>query len=336
MLVRKHNPGSPPAAERGSALVITLWAALILSVIALDLAYSTRLEMRTGAYHADRVQSRETARAGLERALAHIAVAENRQFQSALRLEDNAWKPAQTPGPSAWAENTVEDADREPAGTLAVEIVNESGKLDINAVDRPTLERLVLLLGFEAPEQTAGAILAFRDSRPDASVLCLDELLNIPGVDTTMIYGEDINNNGLLDIAENDGEQSVPPDDRDGALDTGLAAHVTTSQHAAISVNHATAPVLAAVLDISMEQAQQIADFREARDFHITDLADLANLDWMNESVAEKISTRLSLDADRFTVRIKAAARDGNAPVQADVAVAVIEGTPEPVLWRAY
>jgi type II secretory pathway component PulK len=336
MLLRKHNPVPCAASERGSALVITLWVALILSVIALDLAYSTRLEMRTGAYHAEHVQARELARAGLERALAHMAVADNRQFQSALRLEDNSWTPAQTTGPAVWAENIIEDADRAPAGMLAVEIVNESGKLDINAVDRPTLERLLLLLGFEAPEQFAGAILALRDSRPDAAFLCLDELLNIPGVDTTMIYGEDMNNNGLLDIAENDGEQSEPPDNRDGALDTGLAAHVTTSPHGAISVNHATAPVLAAVLDISMEQAQQIADLRKARDFHITDLADLANLDWMNETAAETISSRLSLDADRFTVRIKAAATDGNAPMQADVAVAVIEGTPEPVLWRAY
>jgi type II secretory pathway component PulK len=326
---------NPTDSEKGAALVITLWAALILCVIALDLAYSTRLELRTGAYHTARVQSRELARAGLELALAHLQAPENRSFQPALRLESRGWKlmdPAAAP--TEWTPGEITGAAGAPAGALAVEIVNESGKLNVNAADRESLARMLGSLDIENAEPLADAIVAYRDSRPEALVLHLDELTNVPGVDTTLIYGEDMNNNGLLDIEENDGADMPPDDNRDGALSTGLAAHLTVSPQSLVSANDASAPVLAAVLDISLDEARRITDLRAAREQPFLDLAELAALDSGNEPLAEKIFNRLTLDAGLFTVRVKAAAPGGTAPVQAAIAVAIIDGTPAPMIWR--
>jgi DNA uptake protein ComE-like DNA-binding protein len=55
----------------------------------------------------------------------------------------------------------------------------------------------------------------------------MDELLLVKGVTQAVLYGEDTNNNGLLDPWEDDGDETLPDDDSDGELDRGLAAYVT-------------------------------------------------------------------------------------------------------------
>jgi len=44
---------------------------------------------------------------------------------------------------------------------------------------------------------------------------------------TEILYGEDTNLNGVLDPNENDGDVSLPTDNRDGRLDAGLLEYVT-------------------------------------------------------------------------------------------------------------
>ena len=55
----------------------------------------------------------------------------------------------------------------------------------------------------------------------------LHELISIRGFDERLVFGEDTNNNGWLDWNENDGDAQFPSDDRDGALDLGLAQYFT-------------------------------------------------------------------------------------------------------------
>ena len=55
----------------------------------------------------------------------------------------------------------------------------------------------------------------------------LDELLLVRGVTTSLLYGEDVNRNGLLDPNENDGDVSYPPDNADGTLQMGWSAYLT-------------------------------------------------------------------------------------------------------------
>jgi hypothetical protein len=55
----------------------------------------------------------------------------------------------------------------------------------------------------------------------------LDELLLVRGVTPELLYGEDLNRNGLLDPNEDDGAASPPLDNADGALDRGWAAYLT-------------------------------------------------------------------------------------------------------------
>jgi type II secretory pathway component PulK len=55
----------------------------------------------------------------------------------------------------------------------------------------------------------------------------VDELRLVYGATIEMLYGEDINRNGILDPNENDGDISLPLDNSDGRLNKGIAAYVT-------------------------------------------------------------------------------------------------------------
>jgi DNA uptake protein ComE-like DNA-binding protein len=55
----------------------------------------------------------------------------------------------------------------------------------------------------------------------------VDELRLVYGMDMEILYGDDANLNGALDPNENDGDDSAPYDDRNGALDPGLLEYVT-------------------------------------------------------------------------------------------------------------
>ena len=67
------------------------------------------------------------------------------------------------------------------------------------------------------------------------------ELLLIKGVDAELAYGEDADRDGLLSRSENDGDETLPPDDRDGRLERGLAA-VTTVYSYDANVDTAGSP----------------------------------------------------------------------------------------------
>src|SRR5262249_33479006 len=53
------------------------------------------------------------------------------------------------------------------------------------------------------------------------------ELLMVRGISRELLFGEDANQNGLLDAEEDDGSDSYPPDNRDGVLDAGWSGDIT-------------------------------------------------------------------------------------------------------------
>lgn len=55
----------------------------------------------------------------------------------------------------------------------------------------------------------------------------LDELLLVRGVTPELLYGEDLDRNGLLEPNEDDGDVSPPLDNADGALQPGWSAYLT-------------------------------------------------------------------------------------------------------------
>jgi len=61
----------------------------------------------------------------------------------------------------------------------------------------------------------------------NAPLETVEELLLIQGGSKDILFGEDTNNNGVLDDNENDGDDSEPADNQNGSLDRGLYDYVT-------------------------------------------------------------------------------------------------------------
>jgi len=159
---------------------------------------------------------------------------------------------------TAWMLGRDREARSGTVGEPVYGLIDEAGKLNLNSFDLNTpatktantsklLELLEALPGM-TPE-LAGAIADWRDEdeivgtngaesetylRRQPSHECknanfesIEELALVNGATREILYGEDANMNGQLDTNEDDGAKTLPLDDADGTLDSGLLDYVT-------------------------------------------------------------------------------------------------------------
>lgn len=155
---------------------------------------------------------------------------------------------------TAWRYSVVAARYDGPAKTIRYGIMPEGGKLDLNvATEKQLVELLTPLLndlGVQNPQDLINCILDWRDTDDEVreggaeneyyhtlkpAYNCkngafdtLEELLLVKGITPAILYGEDVNRNGLLDTNENDGDASFPVyDNADGVLNHGIAPFLT-------------------------------------------------------------------------------------------------------------
>lgn len=183
--------------------------------------------------------------------------------------EDATYDPTAEP---VWRFNLVAPNYDEPEEQVRYGITDECSRLDLNVA---TEEQLHTLLGLVIPQDSdhdiiidelVDALLDWRErggvARPNgakdehyqaldppyrcksAPFSTVEELLLVRGFTGWVVFGEDFNRNGLLDLCEDDGDETFPPDDADGRLYPGLARFLTvwsremnTSNHNAPRVN---------------------------------------------------------------------------------------------------
>ena len=180
--------------RRGSALLGVLWLSIALSAMAFTLARTVRTEFDRAALHVESTRAYFLARGGIERAL--------------LRLRHPSGNTSMTgyrPG-QRWMRFSF------PMGEVEVEIIGESGKLNLNNASARALARVMTAsgLGDAFASITAARIVAARQrsrreildpggsensdddsslSRPRASFNHLEELLLLPGVTPEILFG---------------------------------------------------------------------------------------------------------------------------------------------------
>jgi type II secretory pathway component PulK len=187
--------------------------------------------------------------------------------------KDGQYAAAQVPvgdDGSFWlvGRNARDDSTKSPT-TPTFGLVDEASKLNINTATVDDLEQLPNMT-----EALASAIVDWRDSdsnvtnsdgaesdtyeehdppyeAKNADFESIDELLLVHGMTTTLLYGEDVNRNGVLDPNENDGDKSWPPDNADGVLDCGFSEYLT-----AWSKEPNTAPDGTAKIDLTGSSAE--------------------------------------------------------------------------------
>ena len=138
--------------------------------------------------------------------------------------------------------------------TIRYGITPETSKLNINVATDAQIEQLLapILAGLEIenPQQLINALLDWRDADEDprdggaendyyntleppymvknGPLDTVEEILIIKGFNAAILYGEDVNRNGILDANEDDGEDSFPEyDNGDGILNHGIAPFLT-------------------------------------------------------------------------------------------------------------
>lgn len=119
------------------------------------------------------------------------------------------------------------------------------------------------------------------------------ELMMVRGVTPELFLGEDANGNGLLDPEEDDGNESFPPDNRDGLLDAGWSELLTVNSSVAnvnaagedrVNVQTADENTLAQVRGLSRDLAKAIVAYRAQKKLeNLADLLDVAPVNQPNQ-----------------------------------------------------
>lgn len=130
--------------QRGAALLLVLWLITLLAALVGAFALTARIEQQQGRVLSRGLTGDQAARAGLEYALTRLA-AEDPALQ---------WQPDGRP--YTWRFHEVE---------VALRIVDETGKVDLNAADGVLLATLLQVTGAQpdVAQQVAGAIVDWRD-----------------------------------------------------------------------------------------------------------------------------------------------------------------------------
>ncbi|MBN1903323.1 general secretion pathway protein GspK [Candidatus Sumerlaeota bacterium] len=235
------NSSGKKFSRRGAVLIIVMVISLCLVTIALYFGDSMLLEYRA----ADNVVEGYEASQAIEGARRYI------QF-----ILKNSEDLGYIPDPESYKSEKVKIGNASfwfvgrPGGETSEDekpafgMVCESSRLNLNTATREMLEGL--------PGMTstlAAAIIDWRDTNMELSpggaesqhYLLLDnpynckdgafetveELRLVMDAEWDVLYGEDTNQNGILDANENDGDKSPPDDNADGILDAGIIEYLT-------------------------------------------------------------------------------------------------------------
>ena len=162
-------------------------------------------------------------------------------------------------GTMAYRFSVVADDPADDLDFIRFGITDESSKLNLNVATESQLLTLVNAAVADDteidPQQIVDAILDWRDgdSVPRGSQAdtegeyyrsldkpyrvrngrfdTVEELLLVKGLTAQILYGEDVDRNGLLTRNEDDGDASFPPDNQDGRLNRGLYPYLTVSSY---------------------------------------------------------------------------------------------------------
>jgi type II secretory pathway component PulK len=225
---------------RGIVLVIVLWVTLGLAAMALYFGHSMTLEHRASANALSGLQAEhliEGAQRYIKYSLANL-VDPGRVLD--FETIDMEWVEAG----AGWFWLVGRDPLELGNDEIFYGMVDEAGKININSAPQQIIESVPGM-----PPELAGAIIDWRDGDGDISpngaegevyslkdpgrqcksgpFETIEELLLVDGAEWEDLYGEDANGNGILDPNEDDGDESDPPDNRDGNLDFGLLEYLT-------------------------------------------------------------------------------------------------------------
>jgi type II secretory pathway component PulK len=243
-------------------LVIVLVVVVLLSLAAYNYSQLMLTEMEAATMHASDVQARAMADSAAEYVATLLANRtepglENLQHNPSLFQGVSVVDSGRARGRGRFS--IIAPLEQDPtAQRIRYGLMDESAKLNLNVLNKMGLDdeqSRTLLMGLPLmTEEIADAILDWIDPDDNAREFgaeaeyyetetvyttkngpleTIDELLLVRGVTPELLYGEDANRNGLLDLNENDADASPPLDNADGILHLGWTAYLTVNSREA-------------------------------------------------------------------------------------------------------
>lgn len=308
--------------EKGSVLVVTLLVVFLLAAVVLSFSDETSVEMSLSGYSRDSEQAYQTARSGIQAALAVINGDKNREVDT-LNEE--------------WAEVEKLPLSQEimEGASVAVKVSDESGKLNLNIlvdakggvqeVQTLQMKRLFRILGLQ--EDDVDPLLDWLDQ---------DDIERIHGAESNYYNGLEYpyaSANGTLQtldqlrMIKGFGQGSSAKDGR--VLD--LSSFVTLYTDGKININTAPSEVLQCLsekLDVSMAKA--IIDFRKTQEFKSVN--DLARVPGLKEDFLNGVSPWLTVKSSAMSLESAGTYRDALCTVRA-VVVRIADGDRHDLLY---
>lgn len=225
-------------------LIVVLWVTAGLVGLALYFAHSMVLDARAAENRVATLQAEQA----IEGAIRYIkAVLANGLYMPGTMPELEAYAYEQVQVGPAWFWILGRDTNQWQTGpTVPVfGLIDEASKLNLNVA---TADMLLMLPNMTS--DLAGSILTWRGGAAGTTLIggaddttygqldppyqckkapfeTVEELRMVYGMTMDILYGEDLNCNGILDPNEDDGAVWLPVDNRDGKLDPGLWEYLT-------------------------------------------------------------------------------------------------------------
>ncbi len=225
--------------NQGTVLIVAIWLMVILAGAAIVFAKFVRTEAVAARNAAAAVQC-EYIVAGAINYIFYKLSLEDQQEQSDVSYETTPYQQIQVGDGYFWVlRPNISDDKNYDFG-----VSDEAGKINLNSA---SVEMLLKLPGMTS--ELANSIIDWRDKNQEVSTggaeseyyLLLDEpyscknadlesveeVFLIKGASVDIVFGEDLNRNGILDWNENDGDETLPADNANGSLDAGFYNYVT-------------------------------------------------------------------------------------------------------------
>lgn len=242
---RQHNLVIHNTGPKGTILIVVMWIVLILATLVIVLAQYTRTEAMAQSNYQSLAQAEAVAFGAVQYVMALLST------EDPAVLFDETYEVEMFEGIAVgdgyfWIlrPNLSDDSIYEFG------LTDEAGKVNLNQASLETLLKLPSMTS-----ELANSIIDWKDENEEVSeggaenetylllsdpyqcknapLETVEEVLLVKGGSTELLYGEDLNRNGILDWNENDGDYALPDDNNNGKLDPGFFNYVTIHSYEA-------------------------------------------------------------------------------------------------------
>ncbi len=225
--------------NHGTVLIVAMWIMIILAAMAIVFAKYVRTEAIAARNALGAVQCEYIAAGAINYIFYKLSLADSEE-ESDVSYETTPYQAIKAGDGYFWVLRPNISDDKNYDFGLS----DEAGKINLNSA---SLEMLLKLPAMTS--ELANAIIDWRDGNQEVSTggaeseyyLLLDEpyscknadlesveeVFLIKGASVDIVFGEDLNRNGILDWNENDGDETMPADNANGSLDAGFYNYVT-------------------------------------------------------------------------------------------------------------